>query len=170
MTSYRVMGGRLRAMTTMPLDAAGDLDIGTIFARGQGFLRTLGPTLVEVDGDRAVLRLDAGEELHNHVGGPHAAALFGLGELTAFALLLRVFGDEVKTGGVPLIKSGSIDYQALVTGPVLATARIVDDVEAVRARYAERGSASFDCEVVLRLEATGEQTTVMRPRMTLKHF
>jgi acyl-coenzyme A thioesterase PaaI-like protein len=157
-------------MTTMPLDAAGDIDIATIFEIGQGFLRTLGPTLVEVDSDHAVLRLDAGTDLHNHVGGPHAAALFGLGELTAFALILKVFGPEVRDGGVPLIKGGSIDYQAVVTEPVLATATIADDVPAIRARFEERGSASFDCEVVIRLESTGAQTTVMRPRMTLKRF
>jgi len=157
-------------MTTMPLDAAGDIDIAGVFANAPGFLKTLGPTLVELDATHCVLRLDAGPELHNHVGGPHAAALFGLGELSAFALLLKVFGDLVKDGGVPFIKSGSIDYRALVAGPVLATVTIADDVEAVRARYAERGSASFDCEVVFRLEATGDETTVMRPRMTLKHF
>jgi acyl-coenzyme A thioesterase PaaI-like protein len=157
-------------MTTMPLDAAGDIDIASVFATAPGFLRTLGPTLVELDSDHAVLRLDAGVELHNHVGGPHAAALFGLGELAAFALLLRTFGAEVKAGGVPFIKSGSIDYRALVTGPVLATATLVDDVEAARAWYAERGSASFDCEVDFRLESTGEHTTLMRPRMTLRHL
>jgi acyl-coenzyme A thioesterase PaaI-like protein len=154
----------------MPLDAAGDIDVARIFASGQGFLRTLGPVLVEITDDHAVLRLDAGPELHNHLGGPHAAALFGLSELTAFALLLKVFGPEVKAGGVPFIKSGSIDFQALVTEPVLATATISDDVHAVRDRFEQRGSASFDCEVVVRLESTGEQTTVMRPRMTLKRF
>ena len=154
----------------MPLDAAGDIDIATVFDKAPVFLRTLGPTLVEVSEQQAVLRLDAGPELHNHVGGPHAAALFGLGELAAFALLLRAFGDLVKDGGVPFIKSGNIDYKALVAGPVIATATITDDVGSVRERYAERGSASFDCEVVFRLEATGQETTVMRPRMTLKRF
>ena len=154
----------------MPLDATGDIDVQAVFANAGGFLRTLGPTLVSLSDDAAVLRLDAGPDLHNHVGGPHAAALFGLGELASFALLLRVFGPEVKAGGVPFIKSGEIGYQALVTQPVLATATIVDDVADVRARYAERGSASFDCEVVFRLESSGEQTTVMRPRMTLKRF
>lgn len=153
-----------------PLDAAGDIDIATTFAEGHGFLRTLDPTLVELDREHAVLRLDAGPALHNHVGGPHAAVLFGLGELAAFALLLKVFGDLVQEGGIPFIKAGSIDYRALVTGPVLATARIVDDEEAVRARFAERGSASFDCEVVFHLEATGAETSVMRPRMSLKRL
>jgi acyl-coenzyme A thioesterase PaaI-like protein len=44
----------------------------------------------------AQLRLDAGPELHNHLGGPHAAAIFGLGETAAFVVLLRVFGDLVE--------------------------------------------------------------------------
>jgi acyl-coenzyme A thioesterase PaaI-like protein len=157
-------------MTTFPLDATGAIDIEAIFANAPGFLRTLGPTLVSVDDQQSVLRLAAGPELHNHVGGPHAAVLFGLGELAAFALLLKVFRDEVTSGGVPFIKNGEISYQALVTEPVLATARITDDVEAVRARYAEKGSVSFGCEVVFTVEGSGQQTTVMRPTMTLKRF
>jgi acyl-coenzyme A thioesterase PaaI-like protein len=157
-------------MTTMPLDDAGDIDIARVFAEAPGFLGTLGPELVSVDGEKAVLRLDAGPHLHNHVGGPHAAALFGLGELAAFALLLRALGPEVRSGGVPFIKSGSIEYQALVTEPVVATARILDDLAGVRARFEERGSVSFDCEVVFTLQASGQQSTVMRPRMTLKRF
>ncbi len=157
-------------MTTMPLDAAGDIDVASVFADAPGFLGTLGPSLVSLSGDEAVLRLDAGPHLHNHVGGPHAAALFGLGELAAFALLLRALGDEVKSGGVPFIKSGEIAYQALVTEPVLATARIVDDLSSIRDRFAEKGSASFQCEVVFTLESSGQQSTVMHPTMTLKRF
>ncbi len=157
-------------MTTPPLDPAGDIDVAAVFAGATGFLKTLGPTLVSADSGSASLRLDAGPELHNHLGGPHAAALFGLGELTAFALLLKAFGDLVQQGGVPFIKSGSVDYNALVTGPVVTTATLVDDPASVRARFAERGSASFDVQVLFHLEADGAQTTVMRPRMTLKRF
>lgn len=149
---------------------AAEIDVTTVFAEAQGFLRTLGPTLVEATAEQAVCRLDAGPELHNHLGGPHAAALFGLGELTAFALLLKAFGLEVSGGAVPLIKSASVEYQALTIGPVLATARLVDDVGQVRARFAERQSASFEVEVLFRLEDTGAQTAVMRPRMTIKTF
>lgn len=148
-----------------------DIDVAAVFAANEGFVRTLGPTVVSASSERAVLRMDAGPALHNHLGGPHAAALFGLGELTAFALLLKAFGDLVQDGGaVPFIKSGSIDFQGLVTGPVLATATLVDTPESVRARFAERGSASFDCEVLFTLEDGGAQTTVMRPRMTLKRL
>ena len=67
--------------------------------------------------DGTELRLDAGPELHNHLGGPHAAVIFGLGETAAFGLLLEVFGDLVEAGVVPLIKSGQIDYTQVATGP-----------------------------------------------------
>ena len=147
-----------------------DIDVAAVFAANEGFVRTLGPTVVSADRQSAVLRLDAGPALHNHLGGPHAAALFGLGELTAFALLLKVFGDLAEAGAVPFIKAASIDFAAVVTEPVLATAVLVDTEESVRARFAERGSASFDCEVVFRLEGSGAQTTVMRPRMTLRQL
>lgn len=158
-------------MTSLPVNAAGAVDVEGVFADPpRGFLRTLAPTLVSLDEQSAVLRFDAGPDLHNHVGGPHAATLFGVGELAAFALLLRVFNDEVVAGGVPFIKSGDIAYQALVLEPVLATARITDDVAAAKARYDERGSVSFACEVVFTLESTGQQTTVMHPTMTLKRL
>ena len=158
-------------MTTLPLNAAGDVDIEGVFADPpRGFLRTLAPTLVSLSDEQAVLRFDAGPDLHNHVGGPHAATLFGVGELAAFALLLRVFNAEVVAGGVPFIKAGEISYQALVLEPVLVTARITDDVDAARARYADRGSVSFACEVVFTLESSGDRTTVMHPTMTLKRL
>lgn len=41
-------------------------------------MRTLSPRVLSTE--PALLRLDAGPELHNHVGGLHAAAIFGLGE------------------------------------------------------------------------------------------
>jgi acyl-coenzyme A thioesterase PaaI-like protein len=66
-----------------------------------GFVGTLGPRGVSSDRTGALLRLDAGPELQNRVGGPHAAAIFGLRETTAYALLLEVFGDLVDAGAVP---------------------------------------------------------------------
>lgn len=157
-------------MTTVPVDPSGDIDVAAVFAGAEGFLRTLGPTLVSASAEKASLRLDAGPELFNHMGGPHAAALFGLGELTAFALLLKAFGDVVQSGGVPLIKSAEVSYLGLVRGPVITTATLVDDPEQVRARFAERGSASFVVDVQFHLEDGGAQTTLMRPTMVLKRF
>jgi acyl-coenzyme A thioesterase PaaI-like protein len=134
-----------------------------------GFVRTLGPRVLASSRDGTLLRLDAGPELHNHVGGPHAAAIFGLGETAAFALLLEVFGDLVASGkALPLIKSGTIAYSAIAIGPLLASARLLDDEAAARASLAERGVASFDIDVLFRRETDDVQTAVMTARMALK--
>ena len=147
------------------------MDVPSVIHDAPGFVRTLGPTVVQVSGSEALLRLDAGPELHNHLGGPHAGAIFGLGETAAFAVLLSVFGDLVESGAaVPLIKSADIAYSALATGPLLAHARLTDDQAAARASLAERGVAVFAVEVVFRREADDVQTAVMRPQMALKRL
>ena len=143
------------------------IDVPALLHGAGGFVRTLGPRVLRSGRDGAELRLDAGPELHNHLGGPHAAAIFGLGETAAFALLLEVFGDLVEQGVVPLIKSGQIDYQAVVTGPLLATSRLVDDEAGARASLETRGRASFDVEVLFRREADDVQTATMTARMAL---
>ena len=135
-----------------------------------GFVRTLGPTVVRSSSDEALLRLDPGEELFNHVGGPHAAAIFGLGETTAFVVLLEVFGDLVEAGAVPLVKSAEIAYSAVATGPLLATGRLTGDAVAARASLGERGVAVFAVEVRFTREADGVETAVMTAQMALKRF
>jgi acyl-coenzyme A thioesterase PaaI-like protein len=133
-----------------------------------GFVRTLGPRVVRSSPEEAVLRLDAGPELHNHVGGPHAAAIFGLGETAAFVLLLEVFGDLVEQGAIPLVKSAEIGYSAVVTGPLLATARLAGDAVAARASLDERGVAVFAVEVGFSREHDGGTTAAMTAQMALK--
>ena len=56
------------------------------------FVRTLGLEEVEVSDDRAVLRLPDVEAQRNHVGGPHAGAMFSLGESASGAVVLQHFG------------------------------------------------------------------------------
>jgi acyl-coenzyme A thioesterase PaaI-like protein len=135
-----------------------------------GFVNLLGPTVVRSSREEAVLRLDAGPELHNHIGGPHAAALFGLGETTCLVVLLEVFGDLVEQGAVPLVKSGEISYPAVTTGPVLATGRLLDDEVAARVSPAERGVAVFTVEVGFTREDDGQETARMTARMALKRY
>lgn len=133
-----------------------------------GFVGTLGPQVLRSSRQEAVLRLEAGPELHNHLGGPHAAAIFGLGETAAFVVLLEVFGDLVEAGAVPLVKSAEIAYSAVATGPLLATARLVDAEQPARDALAARGRAVFGVEVLLTRESDGQQTAVMRPQMALR--
>lgn len=142
--------------------------IADLISRAPGFVGLLGPQVVRSSREQAVLRLDAGPELHNHLGGPHAAAIFGLGETAAFVLLLEVFGDLVEQGAVPLVKGAEIGYTAVATGPLLATATLLDDEAAARAALAEKGTAVFGVEVTFAREDDGRQTAVMRARMALR--
>lgn len=148
------------------------MDIAGLIHGASGFVGTLGPRVVASGPDEALLRLSAGPELHNHVGGPHAAAIFGLGETTAFVVLLEVFGDLVEAGVVPLVKSAEIAYSAVATGPLLATGRLVGDsaevAVAARASLGERGVAVFGVRVVFTREQDGGQTAVMTAQMALK--
>ena len=147
------------------------MDVPTLLHGAGGFVGTMGPRVLQSSRDGALLRLDAGPELHNHLQGPHAAVIFGLGETAAFAVLLEVFGDLVESGSaVPLIKTGQIAYSAVATGPLLAASRLVDDEASARAALAERGSCSFDVEVLFRRESDEVQTAVMTARMALKRL
>ncbi len=146
-----------------------DDDLRARIEGATAFARTLGATLVEVADGTAVLRLDAAPELHNHLGGPHAATLFGLGETAAAAVVITVFADLVGAGVVPLIKSATIHYQAIATGVMLATAHLTGDGEdGVRESVAARGVAVFPVEVVFRREYDGVGTATMTAQMALK--
>lgn len=142
------------------------IDVPGLIHGTPGFVRTLGARVVSVE--PALLRLDAGPELHNHLGGPHAAAIFGLGETAAFVVLLRVFGDLVEQGAVPLVKSSTIGYSAVVTGPLLAQGELTGDEASARAALAEKGRATFDVEVRFRRESDEVETAVATYVMALR--
>ena len=143
------------------------IDVPARIHDAEGFVGTLGPKVVSSGRDGALLRLDAGPQLHNHVGGPHAAAIFGLGETAAFCVLLEVFGDLVEAGAVPLVKGAEIGYVAVATGALLAQARLTGDESGARASLAERGRATFDVEVLFRREDDDQQTARCTYRMAL---
>jgi acyl-coenzyme A thioesterase PaaI-like protein len=144
--------------------------IAALVEGAPGFVHLLGPRVVRSSRAEAVLRLDARAELHNHLGGPHAAAVFGLGETTAFVVLLEVFGDLVEQGAVPLVKSAEIAYSAVATGPLLATGRLTGDEAGARSSLAERGVAVFAVEVVFTREGDGAPTATMTAQMALKRM
>ena len=144
-------------------------DLRAFVEGGTAFARTLGPELVSLGDGEAVLRLDAPTSLHNHVGGPHAATLFGLGETAAAAVVKSVFRDLFEAGGVPLIKSGEIRYAAIATGVVTATARFGGGEDGVRESFATRGVAVFPVQVVIRT-ADGAEACTMTAQMALKKF
>jgi hypothetical protein len=84
---------------------------------------TLGIVVEEVDLDerRAVAFLPDRPEQRNHVGGPHAGAIFTMAETASGAVVQALFWDlfEVAT---PLIMNGQITYRALALGDMRGVA------------------------------------------------
>ena len=150
----------------MPVDAGlvHSVEAGTPFAA------TLGAQLTEISAERVTLEVEAPQILNNHLGGPHAAALYGLAELAAVGVTLARFGDLViKDNVVPVVKGAEIQYVRLAKGRLTATAEFAGDEEAARASVAERGKASFPCDVVVR-DASGTETTRARVVMALRSW
>jgi len=141
------------------------MDITARIHEAPGFVGLLGAEVLSTD--PALLRLDAGPQLHNHLGGPHAAVIFGLGETAAFVVLLHVFGDLVDAGAVPLVKKADISYAAVSTGPLLAAASLLGDETGVRDSVHARGRASFPVEVRFRRESDQVETAVATYAMAL---
>jgi acyl-coenzyme A thioesterase PaaI-like protein len=144
-------------------------DLKPLMEGGTPFARTLGAHLVSRGDGQAVLAVDAPVALHNHVGGPHAATLFGLAETAAAAVILTVFEDLFRDGAVPLIKSAEISYKAIATGEVTATARFTGDADGVRQSMTQRGVAVFPVEVSL-ATADGTECASFTAHMALKRF
>jgi acyl-coenzyme A thioesterase PaaI-like protein len=130
------------------------------------FNRTLGVQAVLVNRDRAVFRLPDKQHLHNHVGGPHAAALFGLGETAAACVTYTVFADLLEEH-VPLIGGAEIRYARLLRGTATAEAVFAGDEQLARVQIADSGRATFPVQVTFR-DADEHQTGEMIATMALR--
>ncbi|WP_435233062.1 DUF4442 domain-containing protein [Streptomyces sp. Tue6028] len=143
------------------------MTIGEMLAATVPMARTLNLEFVETGPDKAVVALPDQSDYHNHVGGPHAGAMFTLGESASGAIVLAAFGDQLARA-VPLAVSAEIAYKKLAMGPVTATATlgrpaadVVAELDAGRrpefpvATSIQRGDGAF----------TGEMTVVwtLRP-------
>ncbi|HWB34639.1 MAG TPA: DUF4442 domain-containing protein [Rugosimonospora sp.] len=134
------------------------------------FVRTLGIQFVEVrtDGDsaRVTVKLPDAGAVHNHVGGPHAGALFTLGETASGAVLLATFGDQLDRA-VPLAVRAQVGYQKLALGEVTATARLGRPRADVVAELDAGGRPEFPVEVEIH-RADGAVTATMTVVWTLR--
>ncbi|GAA3730075.1 uncharacterized protein (TIGR00369 family) [Spinactinospora alkalitolerans] len=126
------------------------------------FTRTLGLEFVDLDEGRAVMRLPDDADHHNHVGGPHAGAMFTLAESASGAIVLASFGDQLDRA-VPLVLRAEIHYRRLAMGPVLAEARLGRAKEEVVAELDAGTRPELPVEIELRTEdgtVTGTMTVV----------
>jgi uncharacterized protein (TIGR00369 family) len=131
------------------------------------FVKTLGLDYLELEEGRAVLQLSDEAAFHNHVGGPHAGAIFTLAESASGAVVIASFEDLL--GRVtPLAATATIAYTKLQKGPVTAEAVLGRSAAEVRAELDETGkTVQFPVEVTMR-DAAGNQTSTMTISWALK--
>jgi acyl-coenzyme A thioesterase PaaI-like protein len=147
------------------------MDIGGILLETVPFARTLGIEFESVGPDTdgrvvAVCRLPDAPDLHNHVGGPHAGALFALGETASGAVVLGTFAEELSRA-VPLAVRAEIRYAKLAVGDVRATARLVGDAATVVAALdaGERPEFAVDVDIT---RSDGAVTAALTVTWTLR--
>ncbi|MBB5125498.1 acyl-coenzyme A thioesterase PaaI-like protein [Streptomyces albaduncus] len=147
--------------------SADQMSIGDMLAATVPMARTLHLEFLETTPERAVVALPDQGEYHNHVGGPHAGAMFTLGESASGAIVLAAFGDQLARA-VPLAVRAEIAYKKLAMGPVTATATLGRPATEVVAELDEGRRPEFPVSVAIRREdgaVTGEMTVVwtLRP-------
>lgn len=110
---------------------------------------TLDLQFLELAPHRAVLRLPDKPAYQNHIGGPHAGAMFTLAESATGALVLGNFGNLLAQA-TPLAMEATIRYRKVAKGDLLAEAVMERDPEVIRAELAEGERPEFRIGVTLR--------------------
>ncbi|WP_129837976.1 DUF4442 domain-containing protein [Streptomyces sp. RFCAC02] len=129
-------------------------------------VRTLGLVYEETGPERAVLRLPDLPEYRNHLGGPHAGAMFTLAESASGAVVLAAFGDRMDRA-VPLPVHAEISFLKVAKGPVTATAELGRPAAEVTAELDAGRRPEFPVTVAIR-RADGAVTGEMTVRWTLR--
>lgn len=144
-----------------------DLDVvKASFPQAVPMVGTLSLEFVALDHRTAVMRLADQQEYRNHVGGPHAGAMFTLGESASGALVLANFGDRL-ADATPLAVEATIRYLKLALGDVTATATISRDPGDVLAELDAGQRPEFRVDIELST-ADGTHTGEMVVLWTLK--
>lgn len=97
--------------------------IGDMMLASVPMTATLNLEFLETTAERAVVRLPDQGAYHNHVGGPHAGAMFTLAESASGAIVMTAFMDQLSRA-VPLAVRAEIGYKKLAMGQVTATATL----------------------------------------------
>ncbi|MET9375675.1 DUF4442 domain-containing protein [Streptomyces sp. NPDC003035] len=143
------------------------MSVGEMLAATVPMARTLNLEFLETTSERAVVRLPDQADYHNHVGGPHAGAMFTLAESASGAIVLAAFGDQLNRA-VPLAVTAEIGYKKLAMGVVTATATLGRPAADVVAELDAGARPEFPVHIAITREdgaVTGEMTVVwtLRP-------
>lgn len=153
-------------MSNMTDMSADQMSIGEMLAATVPMARTLNLEFLETSPERAVLSLPDQGDFHNHVGGPHAGAMFTLGESASGAIVLAAFGDQLSRA-VPLAVRAEIAYKKLAMGAVTATATLGRPAVDVVAELDAGERPEFPVTVEIR-RADGAVTGEMQVVWTLR--
>jgi acyl-coenzyme A thioesterase PaaI-like protein len=140
--------------------------IGELLAATVPMVRTLNLEYLETTAERAVLAMPDRPEYRNHVGGPHAGAMFTLAESASGAVVLGAFGDQMNRA-VPLPVRAEVAWTKLAKGPLTATARLGRPIADVVAELDAGQRPEFPVEVSVRRE-DGAETSRMTVVWTLR--
>ena len=153
-------------MGNMAVMSADQMSIGEMLAATVPMARTLNLQFLETTPDKAVVALPDQSDYHNHVGGPHAGAMFTLGESASGAIVLAAFGDQLSRA-VPLAVSAEIAYKKLAMGAVTATATLGRPAAAVVAELDAGERPEFPVTIEIQ-RGDGAVTGVMTVVWTLR--
>lgn len=142
-------------------------NIGELLTSTVPMVRTLDLRYIETTAERAVVALPDHPDYRNHVGGPHAGAMFTVGESASGAVVIGAFGDQLGRA-VPLPVRVEVTYAKIARGEVRATATLGRPAAEVVAELDAGQRPEFPVEVVLTREdgaETGRMTVVwtLRP-------
>ncbi|MGW1086467.1 DUF4442 domain-containing protein [Streptomyces sp. NPDC002596] len=143
------------------------MTVGDMLLATVPMARTLNLEFLETTSERAVVRMPDQADYHNHVGGPHAGAMFTLAESASGAIVIAAFGDQLSRA-VPLAVKAEIGYKKLAMGVVTATATLGRPVAEVVAELDAGERPEFPVAIEIQRAdgaVTGEMTVVwtLRP-------
>lgn len=97
------------------------------------------------------LQLSPTEEISNHVGTMHAAALFTLAETQSGIYLQSLFPEYGVDEVLPLLRGSNLKYRAPVSSTVYAVATAnIKEQERFLTRFERKGRGGITVEVTLR--------------------
>ena len=127
---------------------------------------TAGVEFTEVAADRVVCTLPDVQSQRNHVGGPHAAVMFGLAETASGAVGLAAF-NHVMSQATPLVVKSEIQYKKLALGALTAEAVLTRPAAEVVAELEAGTRPEFTVACTI-TNAEGVTTAEMTVVWTLK--
>lgn len=109
-------------------------------------VRTLGIHIDSIGPGFSEVSMPDDGKLHNHLGTPHAGALFTLAETASGAAMAGGFAELIM-GLRPVAKESRIQYQKVAKGATRASGRVPGDLAALKTQLAVDGKIAFPVNV-----------------------